>query len=171
MKKWMSMLTIAALAGASQAASLSQGTRELTLDGALDPDGASGTEISLDVGYGYFIQDNIEVGGEVSIADNDHATTYGLGGFAEYNFDQGSALVPFAGVGLGWFNTEIDDLDVDDDAVVASLFGGVKYFLAENIAVTAQINLEWASEDIFLNDDDVEDTNIDFTVGMRFFLP
>jgi opacity protein-like surface antigen len=167
----MSMLTIAAFAGAAQAASLTQGTSELTVDGLLDPDGASGTELSLDVGYGYFVQDNIEVGGEVSFADNDDVMSYGLGGFAEYNLDQGTALVPFVGAGLGWVNTEIDALDVDDDAIVAGIYGGVKYFLAENIALTAQINLDWASEDIFLNDGDVEDTNIDVTLGMRFFLP
>ena len=172
MKKLICLFAVAAVAGASHAASLKGGTREIVVDGSLDPQGVGGgVDLDISAGYGYFVQDSIEVGAEVALADNDLVTSYGFAGFAEFNFDQGTPLVPFVGARAGWARVEIDQFDADADAVVMGGYAGVKYFLAENVAITGQLNLNVASDDIYVNDDEVDDTNIDFTVGMRFFLP
>jgi hypothetical protein len=172
MRKLTCLLAIAALAGASHAATLSKGTRELVVNGMLDPDGAGGTELNIGVGFGYFVQDNIELGAEGLYQDNGILTTTGLAGFGEYNFDLGTPLVPFVGAKLGWFNANFDSRHLkDQSAVVVECNGGAKYYLAENVALSAQLNVKCASEDIFLNDDKAESVDVNVTLGMRFFLP
>ncbi len=173
MKKLGVFLALTVLATAAQAASLKQGTREIGVSGLLDPSGGDGADIMLAGSYGYFIQDNIEVGGGAGYADISISTTYSLYGFGEYNFDLGGPMVPFAGAQLGWAKTEVDLglFEVDQDAVELALYGGAKYFLAENIAISGQLNLKVASEDIYVNDDDADSVDVTLTLGMRFFLP
>lgn len=169
MKKWLSLIAVAAVAGTSFGASLKEGTRELVVEGGLDPEAADGTAVALGVKYGVFIQDSVEVGVSGAYADSDDSTVYGAGVFGELNFDSGSSTVPFVGVDASYLNSDIGG--VEDDAVEVTGSAGVKLFVAENVAISVQANYHWASEDIYVNDGDVEDTDIDVTVGMRFFLP
>lgn len=173
MRKWIVLTVIAALACASQAASLKQGTQEIVVEGLFDPDTAADQQLDLSLGYGQFIQDNLEVGGEVAFSDNDVATAYGFAGLVEYNFDQGTEIVPFVGASLGWAKAEVDvgDEDFDNDALVLGVSAGLKYFLAENVAVSGDVTYEWASDEIYDSDDGLEDTDLTLNLGMRFYIP
>ena len=177
MKKLCSLIVLAALAGTTQAATLKAGTRELGVSGLLDPSGVDGAEVVLDASYGYFVQDCIELGGGLGYADVGYTSLTTLYGFGEYNFDLGTALVPFGGARVGWSSAETEikvgpgKVTSDQDALTFGLYGGAKFFLVDNIALTAQANLDVATEDIYVNDNDLESINFTLTLGMRFFLP
>lgn len=170
MKKVLGMLAITVCcAGLATAQTLTAGTQELVVGGLLDPDTAADTQFDLSVKYGYFVADYLEVGGAGAISDNDAVSTYGIGGFVEYNFDLGTEVVPYVGAGLGWLNADYDIVGEDEDAIEFSGYGGVKYFIAQNIAISGELEFDWASEEIYLEDDDIADTNIQLNLGMRFF--
>jgi outer membrane protein W len=160
-----------ALAGSVYGASLKQGTQEIVVEGLFDADGAAGDELDLSLKYGQFIQDNIEVGAFAGFSDNDVVNTYEIGGFGEYNIDLGNELVPYVGAGIGWISLEADDSDADEDGY--GIYGevGVKYFLAENVAVSAAGIYEWASEDVYVEDGEATDDNITLNLAMRFYIP
>lgn len=170
MKKLL-VVIFAGLAVAAQGAMLQEGTQELSINGSLDFESADGTATELELGYGYFILDGLQVGVAASIADSDSARLYALGVGAEYNFDLGSQLVPFIGLSIGWGKGEIElgDSTLKDDAVVGAAEAGVKYFIVENVALELSYLFEKASEDIFFNDEKAEDTDNSLQLGLRFY--
>ena len=167
------VMTLAALllAGSTYAASLSAGTQELVVNGLFDPDTIGDSELALDVKYGQFIQDNLEIGGYGDILDNDLISRYGLGAFVEYNFDQGTEVVPFLGGSLGWGASEYDVGAEEDNKSALEIAGegGAKYFIAENIAVSASAKFSFATDDIYAEDDELADTDVKLNLGMRFY--
>ena len=140
MKKFVTAVATLALVGASYGASLKQGTQEIVVQGGYDPQTANGDTEAISLEYGQFIQDLIEVGVRGNYGTDENVETYGLGAFAEYNFD-------LAGL------------------------AGVKYFLAENVAISADAEIDWADDEIYPKDEDFDDTNFQFNLGMRFFIP
>jgi len=163
-------MALCLLAGGAQAAMLGAGTRELALEGSLDTDGANGTELDLSVGYGYFVMDCVEILGEVALFSSDDVKMYGLGGTAEYNIDMGTQIVPFVGVGAGFMKVEVDNGgDFDEDAFVLGADLGVKYFIVDNVAVSGSFFAQWATEDIYPEEDEMSDMDYGLQVGLRFF--
>ena len=172
MKKWIALSVIAAFASTSSAVMLSEGTRELVVIGLFDPDTEFDSQLDIGIAYGQFVQDLVELGVGATLSDNDVLETWSVFAFAEYNWDMGTELVPYVGVTISYANAEIDfgdGFDADDDAFGVGGSLGVKYFISENIAISGALNYEWASEDIFFEDDGVEDTNFDVDLAMRFF--
>ena len=107
-----------------------QGTREISLDGRFQFDPV--TDVNLNLGYGYFLNRNLEVGGRFSFSDTDGApSSYGLVGFADYHFPSESALLPFVGVQVGFADPGGDN----DTSFLYGVRGGVKYFLNQNVSV------------------------------------
>ncbi|MFH0909650.1 MAG: outer membrane beta-barrel protein [bacterium] len=170
MKRFTTIVAMLAVAGSAYGASLKQGTQEVVVEGLFDPDSAAGTVYDLSLGYGTFVQDNVEVGGQVNWSDDDVVTSYGAGAFAEYNFDQGTELVPYVGAAIDYVNSDIEDVDELDSFQVTGEVG-VKYFLAENVAISVAGKYQWSDEDIYAEDGDLTDTNIEVDLGMRFFIP
>ena len=170
MKKFVTAVATLALVGASYGASLKQGTQEIVVQGGYDPQTASGDFEAISLEYGQFIQDLIEVGVRGNYATDEDVESYGLGAFAEYNFDLGTEVVPYVGAGIGWQNTDINNGQSVDGVEIAGL-AGVKYFLAENVAISADAEIDWADDEIYPKDEDFDDTNFQFNLGMRFFIP
>ncbi|MFT5499102.1 MAG: hypothetical protein ACI9TH_004517 [Kiritimatiellia bacterium] len=171
-------LVLAALsAGTVQAEpQLTQGTKELTLQGFADFETREDYFVYLDLGYGTFIKDHLEVGLNFGANSSDASQNYSIGPFVEYNFANGGDMVPYVNAGARWAYSDVSfgtggDL-FSDSGSVALLTGeaGVKYFLRENIAISTGLSYEWASDDIFDAGDTLEDGNILFKLGMRFYL-
>ncbi|MCE9615743.1 MAG: outer membrane beta-barrel protein [Lentisphaerae bacterium] len=169
MNVWMTGAMVVACSLSAVAANLDQGTKELRLDGDIDFDTAAGDSIQLDMGLGYFVADNLEVGGVAGLADDDRLTLWRLGAFGELNLPvEDLPVVPFVGAGLAWAYADPDRGD-SEDALVLGLAGGAKYFVTEDLAIALQLNYQFASEDIFDEEDGLSDTNWDFTLGLRYY--
>ena len=151
------------------AASLKQDTQEFRLDGQFDPSSAGGTTFEAGVTYGYFVADNVEVGGRISYYNDDFAKLFSFGPFVEYNFETGNEFVPFVGASLDYLNGEV--ADDNNDALALSGYGGAKFFLSENVAIFARLVLSGATDDVYPNEDDVESTDLHFDFGMSYYLP
>ena len=94
-----------------------------------------------------------------------------LGARAEYNLVLDSALVPFLGAGAVWADTEADDSDIDTDAAVFSVGGGVKYFIRDDVALAANGSYLLATDDLFVDaeDEEVEDDDIRILFSVRCY--
>jgi hypothetical protein len=169
MKKALAIVAVLALAAASYGMTIAEGTTEIGVDGYYDAESVNGSVISLDLGYGVFLMDNVEVGAAVGFLDNDALTTWRLGAFAEYNFDIGSELVPYIGATVNWANSDVDQGE-ENDAIEGVASAGVKYFVTETLAIDGAANMKWASEEIYFDDDDINDTTWNITVGLRYLI-
>jgi opacity protein-like surface antigen len=94
-----------------------------------------------------------------------------LGVRAEYNLVLDSALVPFLGAGVVWADVEADDSDIDTDAAVFSVGGGVKYFIRDDVALAVNGSYLVATDDIFVDSEDGELQDDEFRIlfSVRFY--
>ena len=142
-----------------------EGTRELLIAGGWDSDGETGTELDLTVGYGVFVRDAIEVGGTLgyeSLSDGDWKVM-AIGGFVEYHFDMASMTVPYVGAKIGYASYEVPDESVFEYGPRV----GVKYFIADNVAVDVGLTYMLATEEVFVNDGVYEDNDLSLSFGIR----
>ncbi|OVE74078.1 hypothetical protein BVX94_01615 [bacterium B17] len=119
MRKYI-VLTMAVLAAANVfAAPLSQGTKEVSIEGSYDPSTANGKSINAEASFGYFSADNIEIGVSAGFSENDLIEGWSAGVFAEYHIANSSIFTPFVGVSAKYYNTEVTEsviVDVSDTA-------------------------------------------------------
>jgi opacity protein-like surface antigen len=132
---------------------LDKGTKVLEGAGSFD---LMGDEVQLQLAYGQFVADGIEVALVGGLLDNDRYMSTELGVRAEYNFVLDSAFVPFLGAGVVWAAAEADDSDLDTDAAVASVGGGVKYFIRDDVALAVNGSYLVATDEIFVDSEDGE---------------
>ena len=165
------LATLSLLTLQVSAAPLALGTQEVRLDGGIDFESSAGTDITLNVGYGYFIADYIEVGGLFGIADNDIVTSLSIGGFAEYNIDTATEMIPFLGSQLRLVYADIDvgASSESQTALALGVYAGAKFFLTEELAISARFLIEVATDDIYPEENKIN--NIDFGIdfGLRYF--
>jgi len=128
-------------------------------------------EVQLQLAYGQFVADGLELGVVAGLRDNDYYMSTELGIRAEYNFVLGSALVPFVGAGVVWADAEADESELEADAAVFSLGGGLKYFIRDSVALAVNGNYLLASDDIFVDSEDgkVQDDDVRFLFSVRFY--
>lgn len=172
MKNLLLCLTALTLTTGSAAANmLGQGTQTLRISGLFDPDTEAGSRFNLDVGFGYFVADYVEIGLAVSIFSDDFVDAYALGGYGEFNFDTATAFVPFVGLSLRFINSDFSygELKESSSAGVLGLYGGSKYFITESLALTATLGVDVATDDVFTEEDDITNTDFRFDLGLRFY--
>ncbi len=152
---------------------LSAGTQELGIGGSLDLN--DGVAWDLNFTYGWFIQDNWEVGFAVdwSGEDGDLLQNSRFGLFTEYNFATGTKWVPYAGLGVSYAATG-DRFVGDEEVFGAEGFAftgelGLKYFIRSHMAVYAGVNYSWSPDDVFGVADEIGDNLTNVEIGMRFY--
>ncbi len=154
--------------------SLYKGTQEVSVRGYWDPDGASGTEFDVSGSYGMFLIDNLLAGGlvgytyfEDSISGMSADTRiWMLGGFMEYHVDLGMLTVPYAGLELGFASYKIFGAPAESSFFYGPKVG-MKYFLSDSVALDIALKYLIASDDIFLNKGEFENTDVFVTFGVR----
>jgi len=155
---------------------LDKGTKALHVAGRLDTDTPADFQWNLDLGVGYFFWDNIELGAGVFLGGNDIFKRYDLGVYGRYNVNTGTAWVPFVYLGGFYAGMEVDDdiynvsSETDFDTAVGKVGGGVAWFLRENISLDVSVNYNWASDDLWVNQDgESTDSNVTGLLGLRFY--
>ena len=173
MKKYLVAVMVMAMATVVYAQpSIMEGTREFSISGGYDPDGAAGSELDLTLGYGVFVRDALEIGGILGYMSYEGAGAAGgdyklwaLGGFVEYHFDMASMSVPYIGARIAYENYDTGVLD--DSSLVYGPRVGVKYFIADNVAIDIALQYLLASEEIFVNEGVAEDNDLSISFGIR----
>jgi hypothetical protein len=173
MRKIITFAAVTALAGSVFAANIDQDTKEIGIVGGVDFDTAFGTEIDLTLKGGYFWIDYLEFGGLIGLFDNDAVKAYELGAFAEYNFVLETPVIPYIGAALSYGSTEVQIGDtapkLDESAAIGSFNVGIKYFITDDVALDTDFIFRIASSDVFPEDNEVTDTDIQWRIGLRFF--
>jgi len=175
--KWLVLAVAAMLTSAAFAAedagvtpNLDKGTKVLEGAGSIDGDTPLGTDVQLQLGYGYFIADGIEVAGIGGFSDNDEFTTYNVGARIEYNLVLDSEVVPFVGAGVLWVGSEVDETDESNDTAVGRFSAGLKWFIRNDVALTFSAVYDIAADDIFVDEDgELQDDNFSGLFGIRYY--
>ena len=151
---------------------LSRGTQELALSGLLDFQNQGNVTLDLIGRYGYFLRDNLEVGGVAQFSGNfDSAFRYGLGGFAEYHFPHllTPSVVPYVGadVLLSFVDTDFGD---DNAALTFEPRVGLKWFIRDYFAVETHVFGALATDDLYLNkEDELDFYDVGLRLGIRVY--
>jgi predicted porin len=164
MRTWSTFAAAAALVVGLASASQAQtpvnpllpttGTREIFLSGNI---GFDPNFITLDVGYGPFINPNLQVGGTIGGSGGENsATQYRVGAFANYHFPGASAVLPYVGLSLGYEKTN----GGNDGDTAFGVQGGIKYFLNPNVAARVEGRYDF-------NDDGNFGINLGLAVYLR----
>jgi hypothetical protein len=179
MNKYLIALLIVCLASPIYAASIQTGLYETQVGFSYDISDVDESDFLTGIGgLGYYLTDNLQAGGLITFGKTPNDSywkpndVWGLGPFAEYNFNISKKLVPFASASLIFLSAD------NAEANTFNISAGVKYFFCDSIALTAQLNAHFADEEIY----DFEWTNYgadigegekrDFSIGagLRFLL-
>lgn len=166
-------LAFVPVAGAT--ALLDKGSSELGVSGWIDFATADGTDVALDLRYAYFLVDRVGFGGILHTRDSRHSKICSLGGIVEYNFTLpeewrpaiGTDLVPYLAGSVQYAYSDI--YDFSEDAFVFRGDVGVKFFLTDTSALTLGLVGSWATEDIYEDDDEATDLDLQMQLGMRLY--
>lgn len=187
MKKMMLICAaVFALATSSQAVKLGADTQALDLSGGIEFESAAGVNYHLRTGYGYFILDYLELGGLLDLQYNDFGTSFGFGPKVEYNFELDlPVVVPFVGAALtfqhiavptstysvGADNHVVRTTETDTtNALNLDLYGGLKFFITDQFAISTDLVLSAATSDIYLRrDEEAGKTQLRLELGLRYY--
>ncbi len=198
MKKKLLFVAVLFVAVAGQAALLTEGTSELAVSGLWDFKTVNNRLLSGEISYGYFIMDQVQVGGYGAYEDDDMHRTWGVGVKGEYNLDMSyleiiPEIVPFAGVSMGVAGTSYDvslstpravydtqtkqafvvyDQEDESDSNTGLNLGleaGVKFFITDNLAISTSLSFDMCTGAIYPDDRDLKKTDTRLNVGMRYY--
>lgn len=155
---------------------LDQGTKQLALSGSYDGNHPLDYQLTIQGGFGYFVIDNLEVAGVLGWQSNDVVDYLEAGALVEYNFNFGSAFVPFVGIGALYTTLEFNDNIYNDadspdaSAWLGRVYAGGKYFVDDNVAIGLSFNYDYATEAIYGDQDGgFDDYNWKMLLGVQFY--
>jgi len=145
---------------------------ELSLHGGFDFQGPNGDKIDLEIAYGWFLRDDLLVGGEfqwalledIAPGENDYRSQQ-ASLFAEKLFIGDSELVPYVGVEIGFRNSKFNDLD--ESGIVVGGRVGARYFITESVSIDGSLVWLVADKEVFIVDFEAEDQYVYPSFGIK----
>jgi len=165
----ITLFIVVVLAGGSEARLMKQGTRELDINGSYDQNTGAGSFFYTALGYGYYIRDDLELAVAGALMFADTYTGIHPAVSMTYDFETGTDWVPFveANLGYGYW----DFKPGTKSGFVYGGGGGIKYFLANNVAISLAVDYDIASEDLFEEKNGGwGKTNLGMHYGLRYYL-
>ncbi len=148
-------------------AQIGRGSQELGIGGMLDVDTPAGDILSLDLSYGYFVTDPVQLGPSFSYYSSDAHKTWQIGLFTEYNFHTGYTVLPYFGGELGYAGS---DETPDSSAIVLDLAMGSKFFLVDSLALDLSLSQKFASGDVYARgNNEFGSMKTTLNLGLRYF--
>ena len=96
---------------------------------------------------------------------------YSLGAFGEYHLSDlrlvdFAATIPYVGasIGMDFLDSEIDE---DESAITFVPQIGIKWFFRNYVAVDTNFYFATATDDIYVNDNDLDDYDFGIRLGLR----
>ncbi len=154
MKTFLIACLVIGLALPAFCASLEKGNYEVRIEAAYDiANTADGARASFVGGLGGYVRDNLLLGGFVSFEKKVEDSywgiddVWGLGAFAEYNFNPaGHPVVPFLGISAGLLD---GDDETGDTVFTMALSAGLKVFITRSVSLVTQVNVNWANDEVY----------------------
>ncbi len=151
-----------------------QGTVEIGGNFFYDTDTPAGDSLDLALLGGYYVMDCLLVGGEGGVHNDNYGTVYSLGFLMERSFELGEAdsvspFVPYIGGSLGYADADYKKAD-GSSGLVFGIRGGAKLMLTGSIAVDFSVHADFATGDVFYDEDGPSKNDITFRIGLRTFL-
>ena len=188
MRNWIVFALMLAMVSVSYGSPMFKGAKELAIEGLFDSDGLDGEYADFSLFYGEYAEDNLELGFQVRVIDTENTEQWRAGVRFEYN-NTDFEVVPYVALTLEYAYYEIGTIeaetvaadgtvtteeveieDADDDAFIVGGHAGLKIFLGGNVAVSAALVYEWATESIYATEGtELDDTDMTLRLGMRFF--
>lgn len=145
---------------------------ELSLYGGFDFQGPNGDKIDLAVGYGWFLRDDLLVGGEFQWAllediapGEDDYRSQQASLVVEKLFPGESKLVPYVGLEVGFRNSKFEDLD--ESGLIYGGRVGARYFLTESVSIDGSLSWLLADKEVFIVDFEADDQYLYPSVGIN----
>lgn len=149
------------------------GRNELSVHVSPDFEGAIGDMLSLEAGYGRLLNDHLlaqasvryQVLEDIAGEDEDYRTTQLRTG-VEYRFGDGR-VAPYVSIAVGWRSSHFGDLEVSD--LIYGPGAGVKWFVADNVALAFDVSYGLSGSKVFINDFRAEDSDLTPSIGFRWY--
>ncbi|WAF97020.1 porin family protein (plasmid) [Aeromonas sp. BC14] len=155
---------------------LTEGTQEVGVQGSVDFDYADKYQVLLNTNYGYFLSHGWEVGGDVDINATKSYKSAAVGVFSEYNFVNQTDWTPYVGIGTQLLTANYNNAEnhtstdsFDATAMNLKLSAGMKYFVNEHVALTAEVNHNIATDDLHMSGGDPKRSLTKFLIGTKFY--
>ncbi len=136
-----------------------QGASELHLRASWDVLGSQQTYVTpIRAGAGYYLRDNMQVGGFLSFTKTDDdsywgkSDVWGLGVYGEIHKQWRHPVLPYVGVSIGLLDGDTHR----STALVASISPGIKFYLNDFVAFSTQLDWNMSSSEIYDFDRDYD---------------
>jgi hypothetical protein len=167
---------IVLVAAGANAELLAKDTRSVRVDYLYDDEALGDSAHGAELGFGVALYDLDDVAIFVSHVENGDMEMQTLGLSIEENWPIAGlhGLMPWAGAGAGygWLDVSGDGIganDVDKGGWFARVEGGLKLVMCDYFAFNASARLHYSTHEIYAAEDELEDTNWDFALGVRFY--
>lgn len=173
MRTWIIAAGVLLAGFSAPAVSVHEGVFSLAAGGLLDPESDGADAWGMDLRCGYFFNDNYEIGLRGTYADDGDRLDRGLSLFTQVDYDLGNDWVPYVALGLGGAEARLEQPDGHGrlvNAATVTATAGCEYILTESAALDIAVHRTWASDEIFADGHRLEDDDIHFTFGLRFYL-
>lgn len=162
----------------ARAERIDKGTVEIGGNFFYDTDTAFGGRLDLGLLGGYYVEDGWLLGGDVAFTDDDFSSLFSFGFDLERAFEIGepdtvSPFIPYIGGRVGYAGAKYKDSDKKsdkDNGLVFGLRAGIKLMLTGDLAIDFSVQGDFATGDVFYDDDGPSKTDFTFRIGLRTFL-
>ena len=159
-----SLCLFCSTAAFAQQIKLNQGDQDITFSAAFN----SG-ELGADLRWGRFFQDYFQYGVEIGYADDDFVSQTGIGLYLLRYFETNTYTIPYLGVGLGYGALSSDANDeVDFSGGAFALIFGIRYYIADNVAINTELRGAAGTDDIFIDGSEGADSDFSLNIGFTY---
>jgi len=124
-------------------------------------------ELGGDLKLGAFVSDYIQIGLEGGYQDTDFLTQTDLGIYLLRFFETGTYTLPYVGVGTGFASLD-GSAGESNSGAAFSLILGLRYYLADNVALNTEFRSAWASGEAFIDGNSASDTEFSLGIGLSY---
>lgn len=163
MKLYISLLAfLFGTVGLAQDININKGDFELKLASAFDQG-----QFNVDAHFGAFVADYTQWRLDVGYTDTDFFTQSRAGVTALRFFETRTYTIPYVGLGLGY--TSVDSPNgLENTGAEFSLILGLRYYLAENVALSTELKTAYATDDAYIDGTSVTDTDYRLGIGLSY---
>jgi opacity protein-like surface antigen len=153
-----------AISVSAQQLKLNKGDFEIATSGMFNR-----AEFSGDFRFGAFIADYVQLGLDIGYVDTDFFTRYSLGAYIMGLVETRTYFLPYYGLGLAFSSLEpAIEGSRSSSGLDFKLFGGVKYYVADNVSLNTELGVGFSTENTYIKDSSTTSSDISLRVGLSY---